>query len=674
MEDDEQHISRMTLTRKGIQRDNTKSKRALFELWTQDHGRTSEGPPRTSTPMPTSTGLADRIQSLSASNRRHSLAPDALIRRVSTSNLSYYSLSDAKDDSNKGKSEGQNVPVRKSRIRIPLQTRGSVPLEPTKKPLESPPNPLKKERPVGEHEKLWESLGKILDPTHLPAFHVEVGEENARERNLALTMKLTVPEDVYAKYFYVSKHLNYIVVIGEEKFIISVLPTPMDRKYKALKTTNKGYEDIFIDQAKVLADKRDTDPLSKKILKYLSQLYKDGTVYRVKTEYFPEDLVQIERKHPQDNQRRMKIAVVQSKGEQVLPSEMFTNEGSPEMETFLNTIGQKVDLTTWNGYRGDMGRHGQSYHTSWNGFEVMYHVTTMMDPEMHRRLIGNDLAVIFFHESNVPFNPSKIDQLGTVPQIFAVVQPCQHNGTTMYRLGFFNRVNVKPYFGPQLPYRYIFDAHTLKDFLLTKLSNGYMTALASPPMNRLFYVPRTASIAALVEKYPPQREKNAKTREKHDVANRTLLRKQMRKELVVRVISGRGLIPKSSSGFSDPFCVVTLKDQHFKTEVIKKSLNPMWDQRFTFDIVGLNEVTTDFVLTCHDQSLIGSKEFMGEIILPLSHIRQYYAKINNVTNTDQKARMNWFKLHSKNNKQASGDILLEFELLHHIKEDLKKSV
>ena len=42
-------------------------------------------------------------------------------------------------------------------------------------------------------------------------------------------------------------------------------------------------------------------------------------------------------------------------------------------------------------------------------------------------MIGNDIAVIFFLEDGeAKFDPTYLDQLGTVPQIFAVIQPTQN--------------------------------------------------------------------------------------------------------------------------------------------------------------------------------------------------------------------------------------------------------
>lgn len=93
---------------------------------------------------------------------------------------------------------------------------------------------------------------------------------------------------------------------------------------------------------------------------------------------------------------------------------------------------------------------------------VMWHVSTMMNSEGHRRLIGNDIGAIFFQEET-PFEVATIDKLGTVPQVFFVVQPSGNK----YKLASLRRVNVKHY-GPDLPKDFLFDSTNLVDLLLSK--------------------------------------------------------------------------------------------------------------------------------------------------------------------------------------------------------------
>jgi len=68
----------------------------------------------------------------------------------------------------------------------------------------------------------------------------------------------------------------------------------------------------------------------------------------------------------------------------------------------LNEIAEKIELTGWTKYRGDMGTQGddakESYYTEWEGIEVMFHVAPWMNEEQLRRLVGNDIGVILFYD------------------------------------------------------------------------------------------------------------------------------------------------------------------------------------------------------------------------------------------------------------------------------------
>lgn len=92
-----------------------------------------------------------------------------------------------------------------------------------------------------------------------------------------------------------------------------------------------------------------------------------------------------------------------------------------------------------------------------------------MNAEQHRRLIGNDVVVLVFHDGDGAFDPAPLNALGTVPQIFGVVR--RHSVTssdaTHYRVEFFSRPNIKPY-APHLAMDQVFTAAELKEFLFTK--------------------------------------------------------------------------------------------------------------------------------------------------------------------------------------------------------------
>jgi len=107
----------------------------------------------------------------------------------------------------------------------------------------------------------------------------------------------------------------------------------------------------------------------------------------------------------------------------------------------LDTLAKQISLKDWTNYRGDFGADVEqdSYYTVWKGIEMMFHIAPLMTSEQHRRMIGNDICFILFNENLdgekvEPLNVTAMDSLGTVPQVFSVVQP---QGKA-YRLGFFS--------------------------------------------------------------------------------------------------------------------------------------------------------------------------------------------------------------------------------------------
>jgi Ca2+-dependent lipid-binding protein len=51
------------------------------------------------------------------------------------------------------------------------------------------------------------------------------------------------------------------------------------------------------------------------------------------------------------------------------------------------------------------------------------------------------------------------------------------------------------------------------------------------------------------------------------------------------IIEGKSLPALDSNGTSDPYVIVRIDDQHFKTKTIEKSLDPTWNESFTFEYV-----------------------------------------------------------------------------------------
>lgn len=166
---------------------------------------------------------------------------------------------------------------------------------------------------------------------------------------------------------------------------------------------------------------------------------------------FPIDFSKVEEKHSQ-RRTAMKVGVVYARNSQKSAQEMFANEASQAYNNFVDFLGTSYDLTNeWTKYRGDMrcpaticyyewptqavGNVGVykrlSERFSWNFafsivnvlLETVFHIAPRLTAEEHRRLLGNDIVMVFFLEEGAVFNVEGLDTFGEVPQVYIIVQP-----------------------------------------------------------------------------------------------------------------------------------------------------------------------------------------------------------------------------------------------------------
>jgi Ca2+-dependent lipid-binding protein len=96
----------------------------------------------------------------------------------------------------------------------------------------------------------------------------------------------------------------------------------------------------------------------------------------------------------------------------------------------------------------------------------------------------------------------------------------------------------------------------------------------------------------------------------------------MPEEIDLHVIEAMNLMAADRGGTSDPFAVIRLKGSSrmpntFKTRVVSKNLNPVWNERFTLNV---QESDKSLILDVFDEDILGSNDFLGRIKLPLSDI------------------------------------------------------
>ena len=177
---------------------------------------------------------------------------------------------------------------------------------------------------------------------------------------------------------------------------------------------------------------------------------------------------------------------------------------SQNFQTFLDLIGETVQINSFSGYAGGFediasvaSEDKTSYYTSWMNLEIMYHVAPLLNADEQRRLLGNDLVLIIFNESPSNVFPPYAFR-GNVNSIGIVVRQIS---AELYTVGCFCRSKVKE-FGPrggiEVP------ASELRNFLLTKAINGILSAQKSPPFAQMISRLFSEDIEQILDKHVPK--------------------------------------------------------------------------------------------------------------------------------------------------------------------------
>ena len=85
--------------------------------------------------------------------------------------------------------------------------------------------------------------------------------------------------------------------------------------------------------------------------------------------------------------------------------------------------------------------------------------------------------------------------------------------------------------------------------------------------------------------------------------------------LTVRLLGGKDLPSADRNGTSDPYVKLSVGGKTKKSEVVKKTLNPTWDQSFSFK--GSELQSSKLELTCMDWDKKGKHDKLGRAELPL---------------------------------------------------------
>ncbi|MGH0119202.1 UNVERIFIED_CONTAM: hypothetical protein FKN15_013297 [Acipenser sinensis] len=183
--------------------------------------------------------------------------------------------------------------------------------------------------------------------------------------------------------------------------------------------------------------------------------------------------------------KKRKVGILFCKAAQSTEEEMYNNEeASPGFEDFLSLLGEKVCLKGFSKYAAQLdtktdstGTH--SLYTSYQDYEIMFHVSTMLpytpnnrQQLLRKRHIGNDIVTIIFQEPDaLPFTPQNIrSHFQHVFVIVRVHSPCTEN--VCYSVAVTRSKDVPP-FGPPIPCGVTFRrSDVFRDFLLAKVINA----------------------------------------------------------------------------------------------------------------------------------------------------------------------------------------------------------
>ncbi|XP_034025106.1 signal-induced proliferation-associated 1-like protein 3 [Thalassophryne amazonica] len=212
--------------------------------------------------------------------------------------------------------------------------------------------------------------------------------------------------------------------------------------------------------------------------------------------------------------QKHKVGVLLCRAGQSTEEEMYNNEeASPAFSAFLELLGEQVLLKGFTKYAAQLdtktdstGTH--SLYTTYQGYEVMFHVSTMLpympnNPQqlLRKRHIGNDIVTIIFQEPGaLPFTPKNIrSHFQHVFVIVRVHNPCSEN--TCYSVAVTRMKDVPP-FGPPIPSSITFrDPETFRNFLLAKVINAENAAHKSEKFHTMATRTRQEYLRDLAENY-----------------------------------------------------------------------------------------------------------------------------------------------------------------------------
>eukprot|EP01028_Stygiella_incarcerata_P003430 TRINITY_DN1682_c0_g1_i1.p1 TRINITY_DN1682_c0_g1~~TRINITY_DN1682_c0_g1_i1.p1 ORF type:complete len:757 (+),score=209.80 TRINITY_DN1682_c0_g1_i1:121-2391(+) len=86
--------------------------------------------------------------------------------------------------------------------------------------------------------------------------------------------------------------------------------------------------------------------------------------------------------------------------------------------------------------------------------------------------------------------------------------------------------------------------------------------------------------------------------------------------IILRVVSASDLVGMDKGGTSDPYCRIMCGPQTVKTSVIKKTLNPTWNESFVFSFAP-GEIPEEVFFQVFDSDRFTKDDFLGHVRVPM---------------------------------------------------------
>jgi len=328
----------------------------------------------------------------------------------------------------------------------------------------------------------------------------------------------------YQKIFQKNDHSNFVGGDAESPYIVSILPCDdVQGGCRAIVRTKLRDHHIIVPN----------QPPAKMARYALLQCRKiDNTIPEnpkltlIRGPFIVKDLANFEDKAYKS---KHKMGILYSRGGQTNEEDMFCNtDPSAEFVEFLDMIGERVKLrgipstkfvggldTKVGGTESKSDLTGaESYYTTFENLEIMFHVSTMLPFTPDRTIqvdrkkhIGNDVVCIVFMDSPTPFKPNAI--VSKFIHVIIVIQFLERNSDNkpIYRVSVASKPGVEPHH-PILPTPPHFEGgEEFRRFILTKAVNSERAAAHAPA----FKLTRTRmnGLATIVEKHMEEAPKKS---------------------------------------------------------------------------------------------------------------------------------------------------------------------